>query len=116
MEPSVLGKGFEPIESSSVEPGVPAIDCTEQSLIPDKLPSRKRKGKPVDAELVAPAVVPPPGRADFPTVIPCKRASQETVLEAGASDEGRLRMLASFDRDVSAASSRAAGCALWNTW
>ena len=25
-------------------------------------------------------------------------------------------MLAAFDRDVSAASSRTAGCALWNTW
>ena len=25
-------------------------------------------------------------------------------------------MLAACDRDVSAASSRAAGCALWNTW
>ena len=70
----------------------------------------------VTVEPVAPAIVPPFGRAGFPTVPSCKRASQETVLEAGASNEGRLRMLAAFDRDVSAASSRAAGCALWNTW
>ena len=38
------------------------------------------------------------------------------MLEAGASGEGKLRMLAAFDRDVAAASSRTAGCALWNTW
>ena len=79
MEPSALVTGL--VESIAVEPVAPAIDLAEQSLLPDKRPPRKRKGKPVDAELVAPAVVPLPGRADFPAVLPCKLASQEMVLE-----------------------------------
>ena len=58
----------------------------------------------------------PSGRADFPTVLPCKRANQDTVLGAGASDEGKSRMLAAFDKDILAASSRTTGCALWHTW
>jgi len=116
MEPSALVRGFKPTESSKMELVVPAIDSTVQHPVPDKTSSRKRKGKAVEAELISHAVVPSPGRADLPTVLPCKRANQETVLEAGASDEGRSRMLAAFDRDVTAASSRATGCALWNTW
>ena len=105
MEPSALVTGL--VESIAVEPVAPAIDSAEQCLVPDKRPPRKRKGKPVDVEHVAPAVVPPPGRADFHTALPCKRASQEMTFEAGATNEGKMRMLAAFDRDVSAASSRA---------
>jgi len=59
---------------------------------------------------------PLPGRADFPTVLPCKRANQESVIAAGASEDGKARMLAAFDKDTLAASSRTTGCALWNTW
>ena len=57
----------------------------------------------------SPSFAPLPGRADFPTVLPCKRANQDAVLAAGASDEGKSRMLAAFDKDILAASSRTTG-------
>ena len=102
------------------------------SIVPTDKGIRKGKGKHKEAAKNAQGLadrvraqapvagsssdVPLPGRADFPTVLPCKRANQDTVLEAGASGEGKLRMLAAFDRGIAAASSRTAGCALWNTW
>ena len=57
-----------------------------------------------------------PNRADFPKVLPFKKACKGAVFEAGCSVDGRSRMLAAFDRDITAASSKATGCALWTTW
>ena len=63
-------------------------------------------------EPVAPAIVPPLGRADFPTVLPCKRASQEMVLEAAATNEGKMRMLAAFERRIGSQQQSRSLCSL----
>ena len=87
--------------------------CKEVAVNAQGLADRVRAQAPVAG---SPSFAPLPGRADFPTVLPCKRANQDSVLAAGASDEGKSRMLAAFDKDILAASSRTTGCALWNTW
>jgi len=133
---STSQKGKGKSKPSAVAPILPTkgkgVDDppTADQMVPIEKGSHKGKGKQRELEIDAQggtvvavrgssassSSVLPSGRADFPTVLPCKRASQDTVLGAGASDEGKSRMLAAFDKDILAASSRTTGCALWNTW
>jgi len=120
---STSQKGKGKSKPSAVAPILPTkgkgVDDppTADQMVPIEKGSHKGKGKvAVHGSSASSSSVLPPGRADFPTVLPCKRANQDAVLAAGASDEGKSRMLAAFDKDILAASSRTTGCALWNTW